>query len=330
METYLDAVGVEAVKRAGKGPQLKGVIHEVMVRDSRNLSLERIVEGHSTELVHSTTARTVDLVTSDASGKVVRRLQVKDVTSTSGLRDVGVRVRSGQYRSARLVGTEETCAGYAKRGLGKHMERSGVSSTTTTRAADNAGAAVRNRDLLLSNAKDIAKWSGAAAGIGAAVGGVAEAVSSYKELRDGEIDGVEYAGRITVSTVKGGASAAVKTGAALGLKEAGKAIAKQAGSQTLRRVAGSNPATAVAFGVVEQVWDTGKLVTGSIDGAEYGKRTCQNVGGVGGAIAGAEIGALVGSVVPGAGTVVGAVVGGIIGGIGGSFGGRGLGRLIWA
>jgi hypothetical protein len=37
------------------------------------------------------------------------------------------------------------------------------------------------------------------------------------------------------------------------VSRAGKAVARQAGCESLKRIAGSNPATAVAFRVVEQV-----------------------------------------------------------------------------
>lgn len=329
-ELYLDALGREAVERAGCGPQLKGVMTELAIRDLRNTSVRALILREVTRLTRSTNARSVDLVTVGPNGRVVARLQVKDLTSESSIRDLLHRLESGQYRSTRLVGTRETAARYAATGSRKSMESSGVSSTTTTRAADNAGVRVPNKNLLLNNAEDIGKFAGGVAVVGGVLGGAAEAWGSYDDLLDGRIDGLQYTGRVAGSAAKGAGGAAAKTASALALKEGGKALAKQAGSQTLKRLAGSNIATAVAFGVVEQAVDTGRLVTGNIDGAEYGKRSLQNVGGTGGALGGAVGGAALGTAIcPGVGTAIGGLIGGIACGVGGGMAGRVLGGLFW-
>jgi hypothetical protein len=329
-ELYWDALGGEAVERVGRGPQLKGTIAELRVRDIRNVKAAALLSGQTTKQTASTNARVVDLFTIEQSGCVVERIQVKDVTSSSGMRDLTRRIESAQYRTARLVGTRETAVKYSGTGCRKPMEDARVSSTSTTRAADNAGARVRNRDLLSSNIQDIAKLAGGAAVIGGALGGVVEAVHSFDQVRDGRIDELEYTRRIAASTATNAGGAAARTGAALLLKEGAKEMGKRTGYEILKRGAGSNVGTAVAFGLVEQTVDTARLVAGSIDGAEYGRRSCQNVGSTGGALGGVTGGALIGSLIfPGAGTAIGAVFGGILGGLGGGAAGRGIGKCIW-
>lgn len=299
------------------------------MRDGRNLSPQALIEGRRAQLVRSPTARTVDVVTLDRNGRVVERLQVKDLTSDRGVRDLAERVREGRYRSAKLVGTDETAFAWGRRGSPKAMERSGISSDATTRAADNAGSRVRSKDLLASNARDVARCAAGAAALGAVAGGVGEAVGAYGALRDGEIDGVEYAKRVAVGTASGAVGAGGRTAAALALKEGAKQATARGGAEALRRAAGSNAGTAVAFAAVEQAIDTVRLVRGDIDGGEYGARTCGTVGTAGGAYAGAMAGAAVGSAVPVVGTAIGAAIGGLIGALGGGALGRGVGRGIF-
>ena len=322
-ETAWDYMGQLAVERVGRGPQLKGVIHEVAIREKRNLTLDALLSGQSTNVTRSANAKTVDLVTI-RNGRVVERLQAKDCISDSCVRKVQDRVANGQYRTARLVGTRETVGKFKASGVAKRVESSGVSSRATTRAADNAGAKVPNRNLLLNNGLDIAGCAGRAGVSGAALAAAGEALGSLRELRTGQINGGEYAGRVAATGAKAGLDTAVRTTMALGTKEAAKAAARTVGAAGLKRFAGSNPGTAVAFGVAEQAINTFKLASGKIDGREYGTRAVQTLGSTGGAIGGAAAGAAIGSIVPGAGTVVGAVIGGIAG----SIGGGGLGREI--
>jgi phage tail tape-measure protein len=98
------------------------------------------------------------------------------------------------------------------------------------------------------------------------------------------------------------------------VKKVLRAGAEKAGKESLKKFAGSNPAGAVAFGVVDQIFDTAKLLTGDIDGKEYKKKTKKNVASTGGAIAGAETGAAIGSMIfPGVGTLIGGFIGGMLG-----------------
>ncbi|MFO0651483.1 MAG: glycine zipper domain-containing protein [Polyangiales bacterium] len=161
------------------------------------------------------------------------------------------------------------------------------------------------------------------------VGGASEAIRAYDDFSDGTIDGVEYAKRVTLGTASGAVSAGGRTAAALTLKEGAKQVAIRTGTESLRRVAGSNVATAVSFAVVEQGIDTVALIRGTIDGREYGARTTGTLGTTGGAYGGALVGASIGSAVPLVGTAVGAVIGGLVGALGGGAIGRKLGRFIF-
>lgn len=327
-ETAWDYLAQEAVRRAGRGTQIKGVIHEMAIRERSNLTLNAFLSGQRTNVTRSANARTVDLVTT-RNGRIVERIQAKDCVSDACARNVQARVEAGQYRTARLVGTRETTAKFKAAGVTKSVRSSGVSSRSTTRAADNAGAKVPNRNLVLSNAMDIAGCAGRAGVTGGMLGAGAEALGSLKELRTGQIDGAEYAHRIAVTGAKATVDSTVRTTIALGAKEAVKAVGRRAGAEGLKRLAGSNAGTAVAFGFAELTINTVQLFSGKIDRQEYGMRTVQTTGSTGGAIGGAAAGAAIGSVIPGAGTVVGAVVGGIAGSLGGGGLGRELGNLLF-
>ncbi len=327
-ETAWDYVGQEAVRRVGRGSQLKGVIHEIAIREKLNVTPGALLSGKETNLTRSANAKTVDLVTT-RNGRVVGRLQAKDCISDTCARDVQARVAKGQYRTARLVGTPETVEKFRTSGVTKTVRSSGISSRSTTRAADNAGAKVPNRDLLLNNALDIAGCVGKAGVTGAALGAGAEALRSFPELCAGEIEGGEYFERIASSGTKATVDTVVRTTMALGAKEAGKAAARSVGAEGIKRVAGSNPGTAAAFGLAEQAINTFQLLSGEIDGQEYGVRSVQTVGSTGGAIGGAAAGAAIGSLIPGPGTMAGAVIGAIAGSIGGGGLGRELGSLLF-
>jgi hypothetical protein len=316
-EMYQDGVGREALQRAGENGQLKGVVHEILYRDRKNVESLLRGKGEITRLTRSQTARTVDLVTT-REGRIVSREQLKDVTSAAGIRKTLEQIRSGQYRSARLVGTEETTSALAR--STKPVRSSGISSSTTRRIADNTGVRVRDRSLLEGNFREIgsqAAWSGALSGL---AGTVDTALRERENLRQGRIDTLEYTRRVAVGGIGSAAKSGAKTASALALKEGAKAAAKATGKSALRRAAGSTAATAVVFGLVEQASDTIDYYRGAIDGETYKKRSAENAGGTGGAIAGAAAGAAIGSVIPVVGTGIGAVVGGMIGSIGGRWG----------
>ena len=327
-ETFWDYAGQVAVERVGRGSQLKGVVHEVALRERRNWTPDALLRGDRTSLTRSSNAKTVDLVTT-RNGRVVARIQAKDCVSDSCARNVQARVTNGQYRTARLVGTPETVGKFRAAGVSKRTHSSAVSSRSTTRAADNAGAKVPNRNLLANNALDIVGcvvWASAA---GAVLAAASETVASRHELHSGELNGPEYGERVASTAARAGLRTAVTTTIALGAKEGVKAAARGLGLAGLKRFAGSNPGTAVAFGLAEQTINTVQLMRGKIHVREYGVHSMQTAGSTGGAIGGAAAGAAVGSVIPGVGTVVGGVIGGIAGAIGGGGLAREFGALMF-
>jgi hypothetical protein len=99
------------------------------------------------------------------------------------------------------------------------------------------------------------------------------------------------------------------------VQASGKELAKQAARSTLR----GNAVAAAAGLVVEQGIQTAYLLTGKINGTEYGRRSLENVASSGGSLGGSALGAAIGTVLcPGLGTAVGAALFGIAGSMGGS------------
>lgn len=210
--TYEGTVIARAVERAGRNPHLKGHIHEILVKDARNARNLFSLNGASTELTKSTTAGTVDLVTTKG-GKVIERLQVKDVTSQAGIDKLVKQCADGKYRSAQLVGSEESAHVFnkaaEKAGISKRMTSTGVSSKSTESLAQRAGAT--GSGSLGSAMGQAAKAGGAA---GAIIGGGVAAVQGCIDLIDGRADAVEVAGTVAKATAKGGASGAAAGAAA--------------------------------------------------------------------------------------------------------------------
>lgn len=209
---YEGTVIARAMERAGRNPHLKGHIHEVLVKDARNARNLLTLNGASTELTKSTTAGTVDLVTTKG-GKVIERLQVKDVTSRAGIDKLVKQCADGKYRSAQLVGSEESAQAFnkaaEKAGISKRMTSTGVSSKSTESLAQRAGAT--GSSSLGSAIGQAAKAGGAA---GAIIGGGVAAVKGCIDLIDGRADAVEVAGTVVKASAKGGVSGAAAGAAA--------------------------------------------------------------------------------------------------------------------
>ena len=203
---YNQSVIVRAVQRAGANPHLKGHIHEILVQDARNARNVLSLNSARTHLTKSTTASTVDLVTTKG-GKVIERIQVKDVTSTSGINKLVKQCTDGKYRSARLVGSDETAQAFnkaaEKAGITKRMSSSGVSTKQTTSLAQRAGAT--GSGSLGSAIGRAAKTGGVA---GAAVGASIEVVKGAMDLLDGKADVGEVGVRVAKAGAKGGVSGA--------------------------------------------------------------------------------------------------------------------------
>lgn len=237
--TYEGTVIARAMGRAGRNPHLKGHIHEILVKDARNARNLLTMNGASTELTKSTTAGTVDLVTTKG-GKVIERIQVKDVTSKTGIDKLVKQCADGKYRSAQLVGSEESAQAFnkaaEKAGIPKRMTSTGVSSKSTTSLAQRAGAT--GSGTLGSAIGQAAKAGGAA---GAVIGGGIAVVKGCIDLANGRADAAEVAGAVVKASAKGGVS-----GAAAGAA----ATAAGAGAVTVISTLGmtSMVATAVTIG----------------------------------------------------------------------------------
>lgn len=209
---YEGTVVARAMERAGRNPHLKGHIHEVLVKDVRNARNLLTLNGASTDLTRSTTAGTVDLVTT-RGGKVIERIQVKDVTSKVGIDKLVKQCADGKYRSAQLVGSEESAQAFnkaaEKAGISKRMTSTGVSSKSTESLAQRAGAT--GSGTLGSAMTQAAKAGGAA---GAIVGGGIAAVKGCIDLANGRADAGEVAGTVVKASAKGGVSGAAAGAAA--------------------------------------------------------------------------------------------------------------------
>lgn len=115
------------------------------------------------------------------------------------------------------------------------MKSSGISSKTTTRAADNAGVKVPNKNLIGNNFKDISGQSMNAGLISGAFGGVISVMRNAEDLRYRAISPSEFGKEVAKDIVKTSSVSAAKTAVALGMKEGGEVIAKKVGSESLKK-----------------------------------------------------------------------------------------------
>lgn len=203
-------IGLEAYARGGRNPNLKGIVHEVAVKDLYNASPERLVDGTKAVLSKSSTAIRDDVLIMK-EGSVVGRMQLKDTAQS--IQKTISQVKDGHYVGTALKGTPETVEAYnqaiqsaAKSGvkITQKMSSTGVSSSDTARiAAKTIGSGAGK--LTATAVGKVAATSGVA---GAAISGGIEVVSSAIKFADGEIDGGEFVGNVAKETVGGGLSAA--------------------------------------------------------------------------------------------------------------------------
>ena len=319
-ETYYDLAGKGKLLFVnGNNPQIKGVIQEVIYKDSKNLSPYNILNGLRSQMTKSTTGRGSDIVTLKG-GRIVERIQVKDVTSSAGVNKLKNQLGNGKYHNSKIVASPETVEACKNVKITRKIHSSGISSKTTTRIADNTGVKIKGKNIVANNFSDIAGQAKSSALFGVGFGLLSSIDSNIKKYNNDEMDGGEFVAEVVKDGVVTGATAAAKTTAALSMKEGGKYVAAKVGAEGLKKFAGSNAGTAVAFGCVDQFCMTVKLANGEITDEEYAKGTCLNVGSTGGAFGGAAAGAAIGSAIP----VVGTIVGGFIGALAGSQLGSGL------
>ena len=205
-EVYECKAGLEAVKRVGdlSPDKLKGIVHEVMFKDRFNL--KNAFSGKKAILSRSRQAIRDDVLIQNGK-KIVERLQLKDTPKSVG--DVVRRVKQGQYRATKLVGTEETAKAYnqvaAKQGIGKSMRSSKISTNTTERVAAKVKGSMPSAKSLLHGAKQAGK-------AGAIVSAGIAAATSAVDYFNGEIDEKEAAAKVVsagVAGYAGGAAGAV-------------------------------------------------------------------------------------------------------------------------
>lgn len=264
-------IGVEAASRAGRNPNLKGIVHEVMVKDRYNADPLRLLDDSKAVLAKSPTAVRDDVLIM-RDGRVVGRMQLKDASKSA--RDIVRRVQNKQYAGTRLCGTEETVQAYdrcaaAVRGkpVTQKMTSTGISSDDTARVAiqtigDSAG------KLSAQMMGKVAVSSGVA---GAAVSGGIAALASGVQLLEGDIDGSEFAGNVADAAVKGGLSAAGASAA--GTAAAAGVATVLAGTTAplwapaaVGAAAALGVGTAIAGGLEEVVGDSiGDVVSGVVD-----------------------------------------------------------------
>ena len=247
-------VGMEAVSRAGNCKNLKGVVHETIYKDMKNMTPSNIINNCKTNFSKSPTAVRDDLITKNAANKIVERMQLKD-TPASISKTVS-QVKNGHYKGTNLMGTKETVEAFndvAKNNpaITQRMTSTGVSSKDTARIATKT---IGSQAGKLS-ASAVGKAAASSGAVGAAISGGIEVISSGIQLANGEIDGGEFALNVAKETVGGGLSAAGGTAAAT-VAAAGAATALAATSAPLWVPAAIGVGAAVAVGsAIKGIWD---------------------------------------------------------------------------
>lgn len=224
-QAYEAKVAAESLVRAGRNPQLHGIVHEVLIKDGINLNPINAAKGVRATLTKNPTAKTVDIVVSQ-HGKIISRIQAKDTAQS--LHKAARQIGSGQYNSARVLGTRETASGITKilqkQGIGKTVHSSGVSSVTTKSIAAKVGVTGTSG---LSNACMAAAKSnaltGAAAGTAfAVIGGIVDLANDEKDLGEVVCDvALEATGCAVSGAGAGAVSAAAGTAVATGVAALG-------------------------------------------------------------------------------------------------------------
>ena len=242
-EGYEAVTAARALERAGRCPQLKGVVHEIMFCDKYNANPTNILQGNHAALTKSTTARMRDVVMTN-DGRVVGHAQLKDTVSPSGVRKTVEQIKSGHYNKTTVIGTDETARQVAGK-VRQPVRSSGISTETTSRIADKALGNMPSLGALGAAAK-----SGGVAG--AAVGAAVEALSSVGDVLDGKKSVGDALIDVGGAAAKGGITGAASAGAgAAAAGVAGTAVAAAAETAVGAAIAGTAAgATAIAFAPV--------------------------------------------------------------------------------
>ena len=251
---YEGKVGLEALAReGGRNPQLKGVIHEILVRDVHNANPANLLSGKVAALTQSRTAIRDDVIVQQA-GKVVSRMQLKDTAHS--INDTVKQVASGKYAGTNLVGTKETVEAFDKAakaaGVTQKMTSSGFSSSDTARIAKQTLGRSAAGKLTTSSILKAAESSGA---IGAGISAGIEVISSGAKLLDGEISGEEFVCNVAREGAGGGLAAVAATATAtVASTAAATALATVSAPVWIPVAVGVTAAVGVGS-VVKGIWD---------------------------------------------------------------------------
>lgn len=209
--TYEQSVIARALARAGSNPNIKGHIHEILIQDKSNLKNLINMNGATTKLTQNPTAKVVDLVTTKG-GKVIERIQAKDIQSTTGIHKLIQQCQDGKYRSARLIGTEETVEAFnkaaEKAGIAKRMSSSGISSKTTETLAQRTGNTLGSCSRAMMQSAKLGGTTGAVISAGIST------IKGVVDIAKGEADVEDVVKDVAVNTIKGGVSGAASSAAA--------------------------------------------------------------------------------------------------------------------
>lgn len=205
---YETSVGSEAVKRAGHNPQLKGIIHEILYRDSQNFNIYNVISGVKSTLSKSKIAIRDDVLLIK-NGNVVGRSQLKDTVNSISY--TVKQVLEGKYLRTNLMGTKETVKAYEEyvgilknKGVivSQKMKSTGISSSDTQRIATEMLGGKISAQIVADFAKNSAIIGG---GISAGI----SLVTNGRKLAKGEITRKKFTIVVVRDTVGGGLLAGV-------------------------------------------------------------------------------------------------------------------------
>ena len=194
-ESYEGKVAIEALNRAGKCPNLKGHIHEILYKDKFNTNPVNILKNQKAVLTKSNTAKMKDIIIMK-NGKVAGHAQLKDTISLSGVQKTIKQIKSGHYNKTRVLGTTETTAKLQGK-VSQQVHSSGISSETTSRIANKALGKLPTASSIHSIGK--------AGGItGAAVSAGIQSIQSLYDVYNDKKTLGEASADIAIAGVKGG------------------------------------------------------------------------------------------------------------------------------
>jgi hypothetical protein len=244
---YEAKVIAESWKRGGRNPQIKGIIHEILIKDRINGNPANMLNGTTASLTKNPNAKTVDIIV-EKGGKIISRIQAKDTPNS--IHKTLTQIKNGQYSSAKLSCTKETVSklnpALEKANIAKRAHSSGISSETTKSIAIKAGAPLKDSlgKTCLTSAKSNAVT-------GAVISGGIAVVSGVRSLRRKEKNLKEVLINVGKETC-GGSIAAAGAGAA----STACGVAISAAGITTGWVVAVPVAAAVGTGFgIKYVWD---------------------------------------------------------------------------